>query len=293
MKIFIGTANFGKKYGAIHNDNVLSEQTIIGILQRVIELPNLFIDTAESYTNSEYLIGKHAPKKLNKKITTKLTINRKCTFNHVLNLAKRSLFEAKQDSFYSLLVHNSDALNYENADEIVAAFEECKRLELTERIGVSCYEASDLITISSRYDSFSEFQMPENLMDQRNFSNPRLQIMKESGKSIQVRSIFLQGAILTGYHKLPDFFKPEINAFKSFEESCNENNISKLKACLDYARCIKWKNGIVVGIQSEEHLDQILSELSMPVRMEEFNNKVLSIPLVDPRTWKAIELSEI
>ena len=175
-----------------------------------------------------------------------------------MNLAKRSLFEAKQDSFYSLLVHNSDALNYENADEIVAAFEECKRLELTERIGVSCYEASDLITISSMCESFSEFQMPENLMDQRNFSNPRLQIMKDSGKSIQVRSIFLQGLLLKNLKYKNLKFNRFTKIWTALHNWLYNNKYNLLDVCIN--DCLRYNfDSIIIGFENLNHLKRIIN----------------------------------
>jgi hypothetical protein len=97
--------------------------------------------------------------------------------------------------------------------------------------------------------------------------------------------MFLQGAILVDSSNLPDFFTPEINVFQSFEKECIKNRVSKLEVCLDYIKTIKWKDGVVTGIQSEIHLEEILVELSKPITIRSFSNQVLSSSLVDPRKW--------
>jgi aryl-alcohol dehydrogenase-like predicted oxidoreductase len=284
-KIFIGSANFGENYGAIVKGNVLTEESIKMLLYKAIESPNLFIDTANSYKNSEYLIGKYAAQKLNNKIMTKVHISKLDNYKSIVNLIKSSLGLVQQDIFFSILIHNAEVFSGENSDEIVGALEDCKSNGLTQNIGVSCYEANEITFISSKYESLSDFQIPENVIDQRNLDNKDFRDLHKSGKSIYIRSVFLQGSLLTDPLKLPHFFSPELEVFEKFRQSCKANKISSLKACLDYVRNIDWKSGLVIGVQSYNQLNEILNELTNPVEIKTFSNQVLSSQLVDPRNW--------
>jgi aryl-alcohol dehydrogenase-like predicted oxidoreductase len=285
-KIFIGSANFGENYGAIVKGNVLTEESIKMLLYKAIESPNLFIDTANSYKNSEYLIGKYAAQKLNNKIMTKVHISKLDNYKSIVNLIKSSLGLVQQDIFFSILIHNAEVFSGENSDEIVGALEDCKSNGLTQNIGVSCYEANEITFISSKYESLSDFQIPENVIDQRNLNNQDFRDLHKSGKSIYIRSVFLQGSLLTDPLKLPHFFSPELEVFENFRQSCKANKISSLKACLDYVRNIDWKSGLVIGVQSYNQLNEILNELTNPVEIKTFSNQVLSSQLVDPRNWR-------
>ena len=285
-KVFIGSANFGENYGAIVKGNVLTEQSIKMLLYKAIDSPNLFIDTANSYKNSEYLIGKYAAQKLNNKIMTKVHISKSDNYKSIVNLIKSSLGLVKQDIFFSVLVHNADVFTGDNSDEIVSALEDCKSSGLTQNIGVSCYEANEITFISSKYESISDFQIPENIIDQRNLNNKDFRDLHKSRKSLYIRSVFLQGSLLTDPSKLPHFFSPELEVFENFRQSCKANKISSLKACLDYVRSIEWKAGLVIGVQSYNQLNEILNEISNPVKIKTFSNQVLSSQLVDPRNWR-------
>jgi aryl-alcohol dehydrogenase-like predicted oxidoreductase len=285
-KIFIGAANFGENYGAIVEGNVLTDKSIKKVLYKAIESPNLFIDTANSYKNSEYLIGKYAAQKLNNKIMTKVHISQLDNYKSIVNLIKSSLRLVQQDIFYSILIHNAEVFRGNNSDEIVGALEDCKSNGLTQNIGVSCYEANEITFISSKYESLSDFQIPENVIDQRNLNNKEFLDLHQSGKSIYIRSVFLQGSLLTDPLKLPHFFSSELEVFENFRQSCKANRISSLKACLDYVRNIGWKAGFVIGVQSYNQLNEILNELTNPVKIKTFSNQVLSSQLVDPRNWR-------
>jgi hypothetical protein len=130
------------------------------------------------------------------------------------------------------------------------------------------------------------FQIPENVLDKRNFANTDLQRLYTNGDSVTVRSIFLQGALLADLDLLPKFLHPEIRKFRSIENFCLDNNVSKLKYCLDYVRSIQWKSGLVVGVQSFIQYQEIIKEISLPIKTINFPNEVLGEYFIDPRNWK-------
>ena len=74
MKIALGTANFGIKYGTINNKKLKKEE--IKKIERSIKNSEVkYIDTASNYKNSEKIIGNSELKKL--KIISKIKIPKK------------------------------------------------------------------------------------------------------------------------------------------------------------------------------------------------------------------------
>ena len=80
FKIIIGTANFGSKYGTEKLSKVFPVSDLEIIFDDIRKNPNIFIDTASTYINSELLIGKIAPFSLEERIITKIIINPHDTF---------------------------------------------------------------------------------------------------------------------------------------------------------------------------------------------------------------------
>ena len=216
---------------------------------------------------------------------TKIKLTRDDNYESVTKLIEKSLGTVQQDTFYSVLVHNAEIFYANNADEIVRALEDCRFKGLTQNIGVSCYEADEVTYISSKYGSLNDFQIPENVVDQRNLNNQNFRALHKSKKSLYIRSVFLQGSLLVEPTKLPRFFSPELEVFYNFKEMCLENGVTNLKVCLDYTHSVDWKAGLVIGVQSSTQLDEILKELSNPIKIKTFSNQTLSHLLVDPRKW--------
>lgn len=285
LKLHIGTANFGTPYGVYGKSNLFEQSDIKNILHEASINKNIFVDTAESYFNSEIIIGENAPFKLNNKITTKIIIEKNDKFDSITRRVKKSLTRVKQECFYNVLIHNAESLYKENAFEIVKGLESCITEGLTQQIGVSCYEIGEIEYIKSNFNNIKNFQIPENVLDKRNFENIDLQRLYLNGNSITIRSIFLQGTLLSDLDLLPIFLHPEISKYASVENFCLNNNVSKLKYCLDYARSVKWKSGIVLGIQSYRQYEEIIKEISLPIKITNFPNEVLDEYFIDPRNW--------
>ena len=251
----------------------------------MIENPEIFIDTASSYENSEFLIGKYAPFNLGNRVITKIFLNTQDTFDSVVNKIKGSLDRVQQENFYSVLVHNSNILNSHNAEEILKAFKYCKEIGLTSNLGISCYESRELLEFKERYENFLHFQLPENVVDRRNFDNQNLLDLTKNSNEIFIRSIFLQGTVLSDSDLLPTSLKSVKEIFDDLSMFCEENEISKLKYCLDYGRSIPWGSGLVLGVNNFAQYKEILSEIALPVLVKSFSTKVLDQNKVDPRNW--------
>jgi aryl-alcohol dehydrogenase-like predicted oxidoreductase len=285
LKIIIGTANFGSEYGTGKLSKKFPKPDIEKFFGDMVSNTDVLIDTANSYGKSELLIGRYAPLALDNRVITKISIKENDTYDSVVSSIKRSLDNVQQNSFLGVLIHNANFLNASNANEIVRGLLHCQDIGLTKNIGVSCYEVNEIIKIKNRYNFLTNYQLPENVADRRNSKNADLLNLKMQGYNVFIRSVFLQGTLVSDLKSLPNFLKSSKHIFQNIEDYCKEKNISKLKYCLDYARTLEWNSGIVLGIQNFEQYKEILGELQNPIAICNFPTEVLDSITVDPRNW--------
>jgi|LakMenE01Jun11ns_1017448.scaffolds.fasta_scaffold9902796_2 hypothetical protein len=285
-KTFIGTANLGINYGPKYNSKIFPKDQIHKLLKQISEDPRIYIDTASSYTNAESLIGEFGCNILSNKITTKILINNQSTNRTVNDSIKESLRKVRQENFYSVLIHNSEAIDFGRLQDVISGLEESKAIGLTSFIGVSTYEAKSIIDLNKHSESFTHFQINENAIAQVNYNNKKLIEISKKNISIYVRSIFLQGLLLMSANEVPHFFAPVSNIFKNFENFCNLMSISKFKCCIEYVKSLNWSSGIVAGISNIDEYEKLISEIYSPQKNIEIPFFAMNQFYSDPRNWR-------
>ena len=283
--IYIGTANFNKNYGIGKRSSVFQSNDLGKLFFEIKNNENIFLETSQNYEVVEDLIGSYAKGELLNKITTKISPNKYDTANSIVSMVNKSLEKVGQESFYSVLLHNPEILSYENADDIVKGLEQCTNLGLTKSIGISSYQPQQMIQLYNRFPQLTDFQINENVVDQKKFTNTDLITLSKTGNRIFVRSIFLQGNLLVNYSDLPEFLIPQREIFKKFIELCDLNKVSQIKCCLDYAKQISWSSGIVVGINRFSDMTDVVKNFSSAIKVKDFSIDVLSDFYSDPRNW--------
>lgn len=283
--IYVGTANFNKNYGFGQRSSVFKSNDLNKLFSEIQNSENIYLETSQNYEGVEELIGKYATGKLRNKITIKISPNKYDTFNSVISMVKKSLDKVGQKSFQSVLLHNPEILSHENNIDIVQGLEQCINLGFTKSIGISSYESQQILELKKRFPQFTNFQINENIVDQRNYRNKDLIRLSKSGNKIFVRSIFLQGNLLVNYSDLPNFLTTQKEVFENFIKLCNTNKVSQIKCCLDYAKQISWSSGIVVGINKFADLTDIIENFSSAIKVNNFSINVLDSFYSDPRNW--------
>ena len=283
--IHIGTANFNNNYGIGQRSSVFQSNDLDKLFFEIQNNENIYLDTSQNYEGVEELIGKYANGKLLNKITTKISPSEHDTSSSVVNMVKNSLEKVGQESFYSVLLHNPEILSCENATDIVHGLEQCTNLGLTKSIGISSYESQQIVQLKKKFPQLTNFQINENILDQKNFKIEDLVTLSKTGNRMFVRSIFLQGNLLANYSDLPEFLISQQEIFKKFIELCDSKKVSQIKYCLDYVKQISWSNGIVVGINKFTDLTDIVENFSSAIEVNDFKMDVLNGFYSDPRNW--------
>ena len=283
MKIAIGSANLGTKYGLFGKKKFEIKE--IQKIEKLLSKTNIkFIDTAHQYKNSEEIIGKSKLKKLN--IVTKIKLPKQRSSNIKIIVKKivfKSLKRLNRNSIHSILVHDYKDLLGKKGKEFLKELEMYKKNRLVKKIGISLYDPKDLSKIWKFWKP-DLVQIPLNLFDHRFLQSGWLNILKKNKIQIFARSCFLQGLLIGDYNKLI-IPKNLYTHLKKFNDWCEINKISRLKACLDFVKQINKIDCIVVGFNDFNQLNDIVTEFKKKKKKISYKFKLNNLNYIDPRKW--------
>jgi aryl-alcohol dehydrogenase-like predicted oxidoreductase len=284
MKLVLGSAQLGMKYGLFNNKKI-SHKEFKRIEKLVIKSKIYFIDTATSYGNSESIIGNSKLNNLN--IITKIKLPQKKNIyikDWILKEILKSLNKLKIKHIYGVLIHDYKDLLGKHGKIYLRSLQELKRKKIIKKIGISVYNPQEIKKIWKFWKP-DLVQAPFNPLDNRILDSGWVDILKKFKVRIFARSIFLQGLLINEDR----FFKNNKNCrilLYKFKNWCYKNNISLLQACLHFVKQFKKIDYLVVGFDSYNQLNEII---------DVFKKKQIIIPkifstkkknLIDPRKWK-------
>jgi aryl-alcohol dehydrogenase-like predicted oxidoreductase len=284
MKLVIGSAQLGMKYGLFNNKKI-SHKEFKKIEKLVLKSKIHFIDTAISYGNSEKIIGNSKLKNLN--IITKIKLPKKKSIyikDWILKEIFKSLNKLKIKYIYAVLIHDYKDLLGKHGRIYLRSLQELKRKKIIKKIGISVYNPQEIKKIWKFWKP-DLVQVPLNPLDNRILDSGWVDILKKFRVRIFVRSIFLQGLLINedGFSKINKNCRILLNKFKSW---CYKNNISLLEACLHFVKQFKKIDYLVVGFDNYNQLNEIIDVFKKKqiIIPKKFSTK--KINLIDPRKWK-------
>ena len=260
-KLCIGTVKFGLNYGAINNQKIR-----INEIKRIFNYLNNtninFLDTASSYGTSEKTIGKIKSRKFN--IISKIYI--KNIDSNIEKYLKKSFQNLKTKKIYGILIHNSEILLKKESYKIYEQLCILKKKKLVNKIGISVYDTEVLKKIIKKF-KFDIVQFQANVFDRSFLKNQKLKYYKSLGMELHVRSIFLQGVLLS--NKIPKKIRDNGKILKKYYNYLKKNNLNPLDFCLNFILQFKEIDKIIVGIDNLNNLKQI-------IKFKKINKKFLT-----------------
>jgi aryl-alcohol dehydrogenase-like predicted oxidoreductase len=283
-KISIGTAQFGMKYGVTNKNKSLTIDEISKILSYAKKNKINKIDTAYAYGNAEKKLGNF--NLTNWKISTKIPkVPSKTNINDwVEKKIKISLSRLKINKFDTVFVHDiSETNNKKKFKKIYLSILKLKEKNITKNIGCSIYKTQDLKKIS-KY-KFDVIQAPVNIFNNEIFEKKYIDYLKKRGTNLEIRSIFLQGLLLTPPDTLPKKFKKWKKIFLNLHNFHLKEKISKISIAFSVLEKKKYKS-VVVGVSSFNDFKEILRNSSKKIKnLPNFNIQSKSY-LTNPKMWK-------
>ena len=101
-------------------------------------------------------------------------------------------------------------------------------------------------------------QAPLNILDQRLVEEGWLKKLKKRKIEVHARSIFLQGILLLRHYQLPKKLKKLNKNWITWENWLKKNKLNSLQVCLSFVLNQRQLDGIVVGYDNRNQLNQIL-----------------------------------
>jgi aryl-alcohol dehydrogenase-like predicted oxidoreductase len=284
MKIALGSAQFGMKYGINNTIGQVNKDNVKKILNYASNTGIDTIDTAIAYGNSEEVLGKIGVSGF--KVISKLpNIPVKTNiYNWMLEVVNGSISRLKSDNLYGLMLHNPTQLLESDKTEIISSLQKLRDLGMVKKIGVSVYSVSEIEPLFNLFQ-FDIIQCPFNLIDRSLVESGCSEKLKKLGVEIHTRSSFLQGLLIMPRDKIPKNFQKWDLLWDTWHTWLKKNNISAVEACVAYSLSHLDIDRVIFGVDSASQLKEIV----------EFSNKssVKSYPdiadisenLINPSKW--------
>tara|TARA_Y100000768_G_scaffold388873_1_gene388135 strand:+ start:225 stop:1547 length:1323 start_codon:yes stop_codon:yes gene_type:complete len=271
-KFILGSAQLGNVYGITNSSkNSLSKKKIKKILSFSKKIGINHLDTADGYNFDTSLLSSNFWK-----LDTKIQINDKNTdYNKVLKYIKS--FNKQKVKLETVYIHNPEKIFSKNGKKIMEILAGLKRKKLIKNIGISAYSYNIVAKIVSNF-KIDVVQVPFNILDRR--FEKKFKLLKNKKIKIYVRSIFLQGFLISNKEK---FLRSKY--LKNFISFSRKNSIKRLDLCLDFVKQNKFIDKLIIGVLNVKQIKQIVN--SRTKRKIIYTKKISTgnLNIIDPRKW--------
>lgn len=288
MKLALGTVQFGLDYGIANTGGRVEEGEVRRILSAARELEIPMLDTAEAYGNAEEVLGQIGVAEFNVvgKLGT-IACSPDEVARHVEERVTVSLRRLGLSSLYGLLLHAPRQLldQPELAEPLVSALLAAREAGLAHKIGVSTYSPEQTLVLFDRHP-FDMVQIPLPPIDARWRQCGALDLLKEQGVEIHVRSVFLQGLLLMTPETLPAWSAPWSELLRGWHNWLRDEGLSPVEAAMALTAANPQIDRIVVGVLNEAQLREIA--LSAQALAPHLPPRLMTTDegLLDPSSWK-------
>lgn len=246
VKLCLGSANFGSKYGI--DNKKLNKNKILKIIKTAKNNELFKIDTSFEYYCSHQNLKKVITKEMI--LNSKILLDKNSTFESL----KKKIKDFNKNSpahIYSLLFHNqNDSIKIKK----INILKKLKEEGVVKKIGVSLYDIH-ILKKALKLWTPDIIQIPINPFNSEFLSKNFLKKLKKKNITIFARSIFLRGILVKKNVNIAYKYKKEL---KDWFNYCNLKSVHPLKACLDFCKSIKELDFLIVGVQDDEELKQII-----------------------------------
>lgn len=282
MKIIIGAANFSKNYG-LSNSKISSIKNLKKILSYCKKENINIIDDAFSYGNNSRVFKKINTRDFKFISKIKLPKNYKLIKNlelYFLDIIKKSLKLLGKKQYSYLLAHEVN--DHKKNIHLLNILNFLKKKKLTKKIGVSVYNPKEMYSVL-KLSKLDVVQIPFNIFDTRLVDSKLINILIKKKIEIHVRSIFLQGALLSS--KIPNKLKKYKVDLQDWQKWCHKKKLNKVKACVHFVKKIDKISSIIVGVNSVKQLREIIKFLKEKTIDISYKNRLIKSDIIDPRKW--------
>jgi aryl-alcohol dehydrogenase-like predicted oxidoreductase len=250
-----------------------------------------FFDTAPAYGRSEEVLGRALASLStgrDARLITKLNIDG-TGVNGILSSLESSRARLQVLQLWGALLHDEQQLDRWN-DSVGQAFAQAKREGLVSHVGASIYSTKRALQALD-LESVDVIQVPASVFDRRMERGGVFKRARECGKTVFVRSIFLQGLALMETDSIPERIPLGRTAVAAFEQFCAEHKIDRRHFALDYVRRMAPDAMVIIGAETIAEARENCALFGRDHFVEEIRRAWTNRwpddvdALVDPRLW--------
>lgn len=290
-ELALGTVQFGLNYGITNTQGEISDSVMIQMLDLASSREIKIFDTAADYGNSQSRLGEYSYKDPQRVYVTKFSLPQDGSASTAHSIYRSSMQDLKVSQLHGVLFHKLENLLDPRCEETVSILREGRASQEIKRIGVSIYNSQDLELALNVFPDLDIIQLPANILDLNLLESEQLRSLKSKGVEIHVRSVFLQGLLLSDPDELPSFFENLKPALLTLRQHSIETGNSVLELVLGNMRAHPLIDVILVGATSVNELEEISSAWISSSSIERFELPVVPHELLDPRNWPQIRMN--
>ncbi len=282
-KIILGTVQFGLDYGI----NNLTGKTSINEVKDILDYARSVgvdtLDTAAGYGDAEERIGDYHISNPPFHIITKFDKVSGIGWEESIqiSLAKLRVPIAETVMFHSF--RSYDQSKFDLPDIIAKG-----KGKYFNHLGVSVYTNQELEELIHE-ENIQIVQLPFNLLDNESLRGNILRRLKEKGKMIYVRSVFLQGLFYKDPERLPDNLIPLKPYLHEIHHIADKEYVDISVLALQYVHSRTYIDGIIIGVDNKIQLEKNIQALGQSLDLGIFERinaiKVNQSELLNPSKW--------
>ena len=282
-KLILGTVQFGLDYGINNSSGKVPAKEVTQILDYAKSVGINTLDTAVAYGNAEEKIGGYHLNNNPFIVNTKFDKRNDIDWEDSL---RNSLTKLKIPKVNTVMFHSFGAY-YQQKENLPNIISKGKG-NYFNNIGISVYTNEELkLLLNDQY--IEVIQLPFNLLDNERLRGKFLKQLKEKGKTIHVRSVFLQGLFYKNTDGLSQRLPALIPFLTMLQKITHAENISMNALALQYAYSKEYIDGILIGVDSKLQLEENVYALNQKIDMKLFSEidkiKVSNTDLLNPAKW--------
>jgi len=270
--MMLGTAQLGLDYGIANKSGKPSLARSFDILDAAAEGGVGAIDSAAAYGNSEVVLGEYLAsdrcKLRDPFIVTKFRLDpalgtdRPSIEKQLYACVEQSLERLRVSRIPLYMLHHAPDMSLYGS-VVPDTLGRLQREGLIAHAGVSVYhgrEAEEML----RYDVYEAIQVPMNAFDLRLVRSGVLRKLREAGKLILVRSVFLQGFFFLDPASQPERYAQATMHLQPLRDLAEREGVSVAQLALSYIRDMEGVASLVLGAETPEQVRENIGLLEGP-----------------------------
>lgn len=280
-KLVLGTAQFRSRYGVTNKNKNLMK---LSEVKKVISFMDKQTDIEQIDTATNYNLSSKDMKYFKRKIliNNKIHTEDNLTYSDLKKIFKRNNKQINNIVF----IHDGQNVLSKRGKKLLFNLKKLKKEKFINKVGLSIHNFEKLSKILETI-SFDAIQLPFNLVDRR--AKKFFKKIKKKNIEIQVRSIFLQGSLLS---KIKTNKKLSL-LYDSFDQISEKNHLKKIKFALAFVLNNKYIDQIIFGVRNFNELKQLNSLNSLDCKLGKIEKlKSNDEEIIDPLKWSELILEK-